>query len=138
VGDWKEDLLQLSLTGSNFPITLENARRLLHQGIVQGRVHITDHIRQRAVERAFTTVDVERIVKSGNIIAVPQYCEDFANWVFRMQGKCDTRNLEVRVALSWAEDLTDPLVIFITGICKGQAPWAGHRKRKKSLATKKK
>lgn len=115
---------QLILFGSEFPLTLDNARILLLRAVMIGNIIITSHFKKRGEERGFTTIDVERVLRDGKIICLPDHNEDFNNWVFRLTGKCETRNFEARVALDWSEDLELPTVIYITGICKGDARWS--------------
>jgi hypothetical protein len=121
---------QLILFGveEEFPLSLDNARILLLRAVMIGNVVITAHFRKRGEERGFTTVDVERVLRDGRIVCLPQYNEEFKNWVFRLTGKCETRNFEARVALDWAEDLELPTVVYITGICKGDASWPQRRR----------
>lgn len=115
--EWKQLYLR-GLEEREFPLSLENARVLLLNALVGGKVHVTKHFRERGVERGFTTVDAERVIRSGNFACPPKFDEAHENWVFRIAGKCDTRNFEVRVALDWSEDLEYPLAIYVTGICK--------------------
>lgn len=115
MNQWRQLLL---FHGQEFPLTLDNARVLLLRAVMVGNTIITKHFKLRAEERGFTTVDVERVLRSGRFCADPQYSEDFKDWVFRITGKCDTRNLDIRVGLDWSEDLELPTVIYITGICK--------------------
>jgi len=127
-----EDAKQFLLVvgAKEFPLSLDNGHLLLVQGIYKGRVHITDHFKKQSKERRFTTIEMERAIKGGRIIAPPEYCEEFKNWVFRVEGLCDTRQFEARVALDWSEDLDDPLVVYITGIYKGDTRWQGKSKKK--------
>ena len=106
-----------------FPLTLDNARILLLRAVMVGNVILTNHFKKRQTERGFDTIDVERAIRDGSFADVPEYCKDFSNWVFRIFGKCETRKFEARVALDWQEDLELPTVIYITGICKGDAKW---------------
>lgn len=123
---------QLILFGTQqeFPLSLENARVLLLRAVMIGNVVVTAHFRKRGEERGYTTVDVERVLRDGRILCLPQYDEEFKNWVFRLVGKCETRNFEARVALDWTEDLELPTVVYITGICKGDALWPQPRRGK--------
>lgn len=122
MNEWR----QLILFGSHeeFPLSLDNARVLLLRAVMVGNIVITTHFKKRGEERGFTTVDVERVLRDGEIVCDPEHCEDFNNWVFRLAGKCETRNFEARVALDWSEDLELPTVVYITGICKGDGKWS--------------
>lgn len=124
--EWRQ--LILFGTQEEFPLSLENARILLLRAVMVGNTVITAHFKERGEERGFTTVDVERVLRDGRICCPPQYNEDFTNWVFRLAGKCETRNFEARVALDWTEDLELPTVVYITGICKGETLWPQRRK----------
>jgi hypothetical protein len=115
VDQWK----QLRLVGSNrtFPLTLGNAQIILVRALEMGSVHITDHFKQRAKERRFTTIDAERIIKTGKIVCEPEYSLKHDNWFFRIRGRCEKRTLEMRIALDCRQDYETPLVILITGVC---------------------
>jgi hypothetical protein len=125
-----DDARQLLLFArEEFPLSLDNARVLLLKSVMVGNVLITQHFKERQVERGFTTIDVERVLRDGKFGA-PEFCKDFNNWLFRIIGKCETRNFEARVALDWSEDLEFPTVVYITGICKGEARWGKKRGQK--------
>jgi hypothetical protein len=127
----EKDNQQMSLVlGGEFPLSLDNAHALLIKAIYLGRVQTTEHFKRRVVERKFTTIDIERAIKCGKIVRAPEYCEEYNNWVFRVKGLCFTRQFEARVALDWSEDLDNPLMIYITGIYKGDARWKGRTKKK--------
>lgn len=116
MNEWRQ--LLLFSTGPEFPLSMDNARVLLLRAVMVGNVVITKHFKTRGEERGFTTVDVERVLRNGRFCGEPEYSEEFNDWLFRIAGKCDTRNLEVRVGLDWSEDLDLPTIIYITGICK--------------------
>ena len=126
VNEWRQ--LILFGTQEEFPLSLDNARELLLRAVMIGNVVITGHFKKRGIERGFTTVDMERVLRDGKIVCLPEYNRDFNNWVFRLAGKCETRNFEARVALDWAEDLELPTVVYITGVCKGDTSWPQRRK----------
>lgn len=128
MNEWRQ--LILFSTEEEFPLSLDNARLLLLRAVMVGNILITKHFRERSVERGFTTIDVERVLRDGKIVGCPEHCEDFNNWVFRLTGKCETRNFEARVALDWSEDLELPTVVYITGMCKGDKTWLRHGGKK--------
>jgi hypothetical protein len=115
---WKQ--LRFPQIGQAFPVSLENARVLLIQCLEQGRIHLTEHFKTRRVERNFTTLDMEKAIKSCQTLIEPEYSEKFDNWVFCIRGQCEDRLLEFRIALDLNEDLEFPLMICITGIHQGQ------------------
>jgi hypothetical protein len=130
--NWKQ--LRFPQIGEEFPVSLDNARVLLIQCLEQGRIHLTEHFKTRRAERDFTTLDVEKAIKSCPILAEPKYSATFDNWVFRIEGRCENKLLEFRVALDLNEDLEFPLLIFITGIYKGSnkarsKPWPQKRRQ---------
>ena len=92
------------------------------RALEKGRVHLTEHLKQRAAERSFTAVDAERIIRTGSIVGEPEYCPEFNNWRFGLRGKCEGRTLEVRVAVDFNLDLEFPvmLVTVLTGFPKGK------------------
>jgi hypothetical protein len=74
-------------------------------------------------------LDVEKAVKSCQVLAEPRYSGKFDNWVFRIEGRCENKVLEFRIALDLNEDLEFPLLIFITGIYKGGNKRSNHHGR---------
>jgi hypothetical protein len=115
VDQWKQ--LRLGTVDRTFPLTLANAHVVIVRALELGYVHITDHFKQRCKDRKFTTIDAERIIKTGKIVWEPEYSLRFDNWCFRVRGKCEKRSLEMRIALDCKQDYECPLVVFITGIC---------------------
>jgi hypothetical protein len=102
------------------PVCVENARNLLVQALESGRIHITEHFRQRSRERKFTLVDAEKIIRDGALVGGPVYCPRFRNWRFRLTGLCCSQALEIRVGLTFELDLESPVMVLITGIPKGR------------------
>jgi hypothetical protein len=115
----RERQLRFPQLGDECPVSLENARKLLVRALEEGRTHPTDHFKKRARERDFTTVDAEHVIRSGQLMDEPDPCPGHDTWTFKLLGKCETRLLEIRVALSFKEDLDSPRMFLITGICKG-------------------
>jgi len=115
VDQWKQ--LRLLGVGRTFPLTIENAHIILIRALEMGSVHLTDHFKQRCKDRRFTTIDAERIIKTGKIVCEPEYSLKHDNWCFRIRGRCETRALEMRVALDCKQDYENPLLVFITGVC---------------------
>jgi len=98
---------------------MENARLLLVRAFETGIVETTGHIKQRGIERNFTNVDVENVVRNGQIIGKPKFNPEYENWCFVIRGKIEGRVLEVRVGLDLGVDCDSPLLTLITGIRKG-------------------
>ena len=115
---WRQ--LQLPSLSEELPISTENALTLLVKALEEGRVHVTEHFKMRSRERDFTTVDVEQAIRQGHLLSEPSFCPDFETWVFRLHWKCENRLLEIRVALDFKEDLSSPLIVYLTGIARGK------------------
>lgn len=105
---------------SKFPMSLGNARIMLIRALDLGRIHVTEHFKQRARERSFTTVDAERIIRHGTVDGEPIECPKFKNWRFKLTGISCGQVLEIYVGLSMELDLEFPVLAFITGISKGR------------------
>jgi hypothetical protein len=121
--DWKQ--LRAQSDSAEFPASMDNARKLLIRAYEEGSVDTTKHIQQRAVERNFTTVDVENVVRNGSFVGKPKLSPDHQNWCFKIRGKIEGKTLEVRVGLDPGIDFDSPLLVLITGIRKG-GPNAKH------------
>ena len=103
---------------SKFPISSENTRMLLIRALEHGRIHVTEHFKQRSKERGFNTLDAERVVRHGSVKQEPVYCPRFRNWRFTLTGFSYGRTLEICVGLSLELDLDSPVLALITGILK--------------------
>lgn len=119
-------------TSEEFPLCSTNVHRLLVRAYELGNVDTTDHFRLRASERHFTTVDVENVVRTGQLIGKPHFSPAYRNWCVRIVGKIEGRTLEVRLALDPGVDFESPLLTLITGIRRGGArakqPYRKHDK----------
>lgn len=116
--DWKR-LRDLATRLPEFPLSMGNAHKLLIRAYEIGNVETTSHIKQRCVERKFSTIDVENVVRNGAIIGKPKFAPNYENWCFILRGKTEGKTLEVRVGLYPGVDYESPLVVLITGIRKG-------------------
>jgi hypothetical protein len=116
--DWKQ-LRGRSTPSEEFPLSMANGRMLLIRAYETGIVETTEHIKQRGIERNFTNVDVENVVRNGQIVGKPKFNPHFENWCFVIRGKIEGKVLEVRVGLAASIDYDSPLLTLITGIRKG-------------------
>ncbi len=66
--------LELPQSEPILPVTLENLRSLLVAAVDMGRIHLTEHFKQRSRERQITTVEAERIVRNGDLTGSPFFC----------------------------------------------------------------
>jgi hypothetical protein len=101
-------------------VSIDNARILIVRALEVGRIHITEHFGQRARERKFTSVDAERVLKTGIIVGSPTYCPAYENWCFSVIGISGSRALEVRVGIDFNLDLEFPVMALITAIPRGK------------------
>jgi hypothetical protein len=115
--DWKQ--LRGHDSPKRFPLSIENTRLLLIRAFETGIVETTGHIKQRGIERNFTNVDVENVVRNGQIIEKPRFNPEYENWCFVIRGKIEGKVLEVRVGLDPGTDYESPLLTLITGMRKG-------------------
>ena len=93
----------------------ENASALCIRGWDAGSIHITAHFKQRALERSFTTIDTENVIRYGKMRGDGEYCPEFTNWKYRFYRKVEDKELEVVVSLDPTKDYARPLVILLTG-----------------------
>lgn len=119
---------------SNFPASIEHIPMLLIRALERGRMQVTEHFKQRGMERGFNTIDAERVVRYGSMKGFPVYCSRFHNWKISLIGVSCGRVLEIRLGLSLELDLDSPVVALITGIpkrrevpCKTQKPVPARR-----------
>lgn len=72
----------------------------------------TQHARDRARQRNFTTDDVLNVLRKGRVLANPDWNEKFGNWTYTVAGvDCDNCPLALVIALEpeWAR------ITLITG-----------------------
>jgi hypothetical protein len=82
-----------------------------------GCVDSTSHFRMRAAQRGFTTPEALGVLKRGSIIGRPEFCPDFCNWKFCVEGEHDNGTLVV-VACVFAGDqgqVWSGSVMLVTG-----------------------
>lgn len=114
----RERQLRFPQLGDECPVSLDGAARLFIRALEEGRTYPTEHFKKRGRERGFTTVDAEHVIRGGRIIDEPEPCPNHDTWMFKIAGKCETRRLEIRVALDFKEDLESPRMFLVTGIFK--------------------
>jgi hypothetical protein len=106
---------QLPLGGRLFPLSIDNAHVIIVRAIERGDVAVPDSFKSCCT--IFSTVDVERVIKTGAIVSDPEHVVDDM-WFFRIIGDYETREMEIRIALDLAEDLDFPLVVYIDAQCR--------------------
>src|SRR5690242_7856921 len=95
--DWKQ--LRAQRTMEELPLSMANARLLILRALETGNVDTTGHIKQRGIERNFTNIDVENVIRNGHFVGKPKFNPDYENWCFVIRGKTEGKVLEVRVGL---------------------------------------
>ncbi len=115
--EWKQ--LRPQIKGEELPLSMANAQRLLWRALEFGTIEVTGHFKKRGIQRHFTTVDAENILRNGTICSKPRFDPDYENYCFSVRGKYEGKTLELKVALDPGVDYAAPLLIFVTGVRKG-------------------
>lgn len=107
-------------TQSQTPLTPEAARTVaLKAWCKGGRLRPTEHFRHRSIERKFTIIEVEFVVRNGRPTDRPEFCERFNTYKYRFEAIVDGLPLRVAFALDATQDYdATPLVILITAVWK--------------------
>ncbi len=94
-----------------------NALEIIKAAFFAGRLDITEHFRQQAIQRRFDLMDAENVISGGQLRGRPEFCPDHRNWKFRIISAIEEgRQLEIVLALDPAEDYDkSPLIILVTG-----------------------
>jgi uncharacterized protein DUF4258 len=101
------------------PTSHAHAKEIIIRALDIGRVVFSAHFRQRCLERMFTTVDAERVIRNGRIQSGPVADTGFGTWKYEIIGLCDGGELVIVVALDPSHDYAEsPLIVFITGYRK--------------------
>ena len=95
--------------------SIPNLKVLLVRAIELGRMRISQHFRNQAEARAFSTLDAEQILEEGEIISGPVFDSDFFSWKCEMFLKIEGKGWKLVVALDCASDYCEsPLIHLIT------------------------
>lgn len=101
---------------SHAPMSSLNAQGVALCALEHGTERISQHFKERAMERGFSTIDAENVIRDGRPKGGPEYCPDFGNYKYHFIGKVDDQTLEVVVALDPSRDFEkSPAVILLTG-----------------------
>lgn len=88
---------------------------LLVRAIELGRVRMSQHFREQARDRSFSTLDAEYILEEGEVISGPLFDSDHFSWRCEMLMKIDGKGWKLVVALDCAADYCEsPLIHLIT------------------------
>jgi hypothetical protein len=82
------------------PSNLQQLEEVLRKAGHGGCVDVTSHFKMRAAQRGFTTPETLRILKYGAIIGEPEFCAEFCNWKFSVEGEHDSGRLVIVAAVS--------------------------------------
>jgi hypothetical protein len=118
--DWKRQREAQRRVGA-LPMSIDNLRKLLIRAVELGNLDITSHFKQRCLQRGFTTLDAENVVRSGQITVCERPWFDAENDHYRMtvKGKIEGKTLEIGIGLDPSVDYQAPLVSFNTVMGKG-------------------
>jgi hypothetical protein len=110
----ENQLPQVKGDGSS-SLSPQNAITVIRSAWNGGRVYVGSHFKNRCNERGIDMLDVENIIRNGQVRGTPDYCPINKNWKYRVTGLVDERLLEVVIALDPTIDYTViPLAILIT------------------------
>lgn len=118
--DWKRQREVQRRVGA-LPMSIDNLRKLLIRAVELGNLDITSHFKQRCLQRGFTTLDAENLIRSGLITVCEKPWFDSENDHYRMtvRGKIEGKTLEIGIGLDPGVDYQAPLISLTTVIGKG-------------------
>lgn len=118
--EWKRQREIQKRVGA-LPLSIDNLRKLLIRAIELGNVDITSHFKQRCVQRGFTTLDAENLIRSGQVTVCekPWFDTECDHYRMTVKGKIEGRTLEIGIALDPSVDYQTPLMSLTTAIGKG-------------------
>jgi hypothetical protein len=82
-----------------------------------GCVELASHFKMRAAQRGFTTPQALGVLKRGVIVGSPEFCPDFCNWKFTVEGEHDNGILCVVASVSAGDQgqVWSGSVMLVTG-----------------------
>lgn len=107
-------------TGQGRSLTEDGLRQLeeiLRKAGSGGPVESTSHFKMRAAQRKFTTPEVLGVLKRGVVVGKPEFCPDFCNWKFSVEGEHDNGILVIVASVSAGDkgQVWSGSVLLITG-----------------------
>jgi len=104
------------------------AQAVIHKAAEAGRVDFRSHISARMIEREFTSLEMERVLRCGAVRHAPEYDIKRGNWKYRIGAVIEGCTLEIVLAIDAVEDYDlDPLILPITGCWTGRGTHNGKR-----------
>lgn len=101
--------------GHEAALSAQNAIAVIRAAWNEGRIHSCSHFKERCRERGIDMLDVENLIRNGEVRGEPEYCPINKNWKYRLVGLVDERRLEVVIALDPTSDYTEmPLAVLVT------------------------
>lgn len=79
---------------------IEQLVDLLRKAGTGGCVDVTSHFKMRAAQRGFTTPEALTVLKHGKVLSPPEFCGEFCNWKFSVEGDHDNGSLVIVAAVS--------------------------------------
>lgn len=107
-------------TGHTKPLgkaAIDNLVDVLRSAGRGAKVTLTSHFTMRAAQRGFTAPEALGVLKRGTIVGGPDFCAEFCNWKFSVQGDHDDGHLVIVAAVSAGErgNIWSGHVMLITG-----------------------
>jgi hypothetical protein len=110
------------------PLSLNAAQTIIQRAVSVGRIDFRTYINMRMAQREFTSLDVERVLRSGAVFDGPEYDIKHGNWKYKVRALIDGCALEMVVVIDADEDYDSrPLVIPVTGYWAGDGTRHGKR-----------
>lgn len=84
-------------------------------------------------DRDFNTLDVENVLRFGEIDGPGEHSVKFYNWRYLLHKNIEGHTLAIAVAIDAAEDVDElPLIIPVTGFWRGEGTRNGKRHKTKN------
>lgn len=104
------------------------AQAVIHKAAEAGRIDLRSHITARMIEREFTALEMERVLRCGAVRHAPEHDIKRGNWKYRIGAVIEGCMLEIVLAIDATEDYDlHPLILPITGCWTGRGTHNGKR-----------
>ena len=97
------------------PPSIPNLRILFVRAIELGRVRMSQHFRDQARLRGFSTLDAEQILEEGEFVSGPKFEREYCSWKMEIFLRLGGKGWKLVVALDYTADYCEsPLINLIT------------------------
>jgi hypothetical protein len=110
-----------------------SAHRVIRKALFEGRIEYRSYFCMRMRDRDFNTLDVENVLRFGEIDGPGEHSVKFNNWRYLLHKRIEGYSLAVATAIDADEDVDElPLIIPVTDFWRGEGTRDGKKHKAKN------